>query len=82
MKYTHDPECGYFATRFSLKGGTIPASIYMDQPVDIETGELTGDETLKAEILGETVDPEEAWLRLAKRPICKEFYLELMGKLI
>ncbi len=54
----------------------IPASIYLEQQTDPETGELVADEVLRAEIAGEPVeDVEEAWLMFAKRPCCRGEYL-------
>jgi hypothetical protein len=82
VQYTHDPECGWFVTRYVPRGAPIPASIYMQQDIDPNTGELLTDEVLKAEILGEYLDPEEAWLRLAKRPICKLYYMDLLRRLM
>jgi len=82
VRYTHAPECGWFVTRYIPRGAPIPASIYMEQPTDPETGELIGDEVFRAEILGAPMDAEEAWLRLAKRPICRLYYLELVGRLM
>ncbi len=79
---TMEPEAGWFVTRFSLKGGPIPASIWLEQPIDAETGELIGPEKWRAEILGEEMDPEEVWMKCAKRPVCRSFYLELLGKLL
>ena len=82
VAYHHTPECGFFVTRFVPRGSPIPASISMRQVIDPVTGELMEDETLEAEILGEPRDPDEVWMRTAKRPICRLYYLELLGKLM
>lgn len=82
VKYHLDPEAGWFVTRFIPRGAPIPASIWLEQPIDTETGELFGDERWRAEILGEERDPEETWLRCAKRPICKLYYDQLLSRLM
>ena len=75
------PHAGYYLTRLVARGALVPGSIWLEQHVDPDTGELTGDERYRAEILGEEVDPCEAWLWLAKRPICKLFYMEKLGSI-
>jgi hypothetical protein len=82
VRYTHDPEAGWFVTRFVPRGAPIPASIWLEQDIDPETGELLGDEVWRAEILGESRDPEETWMRCAKRPICKLYYDQLLARLM
>lgn len=67
-----EPECGYFLMKRG-RGEFIPASIYWDGPRD-EDDKLTGDETLHCEVGGDFCDPEEMWLRLAKRPVSFEEY--------
>ncbi len=79
---TMEPQAGFFLTRFMPRGAPIPASIYMRQDIDPETGELCNDEIMCAEILGERTDPEETWLRCARRPICRLYYQHLLGKLL
>jgi hypothetical protein len=79
---TMTPECGFFVTRFVPRGSPIPASIYMRQDIDPDTGELMSDEVLCAEILGDALDVEECWLRCAKRPICRLCYNQLLGRLM
>ncbi len=59
-----------------------PCQIWLEQPIDQETGELLGDEVLLAECGGVSCDPDEAWLFLAKRVISKDEYLARMAALI
>ncbi len=77
----HDstPQCGYYLTRLVARGAYVPGSIWLEQIIDPETGELLEDERYRAEILGEEVEPNDAWLWLSKRPICRLFYLEKLG---
>jgi hypothetical protein len=79
----HDstPQAGYFLTRLVARGAYVPGSIWLEQQVCPETGELLADEVYRAEILGEEVDANEAWLWLSKRPICRLFYLEKLGSI-
>lgn len=77
----HDstPQAGFFLTRLVARGALVPGSIWLEQIVCPETGELLQDERYRAEILGEEVEPNDAWPWLAKRPICKLFYMEKLG---
>lgn len=79
---THEPQPGWFLRREEKGGPFIPCSIWLDQPVDPETGELLGDEVLLCECGGSETDAQEAWTWLAKRPISKEEYDERMVALI
>lgn len=82
-----EPQAGWFVRSYSYRGLLYPAMIFWDQPVDDE-GELIGDETLRcivvrpeepwATFAGTEVDPIGEWLQLAKRPIPKEEYTDLM----
>ncbi len=76
-----EPQCGFYLTRLVARGALVPGSIYLEQITDPETGELMADEVYRAEILGEQVDPNDAWIWLAKRPICRLFYLEKLGSI-
>lgn len=80
----HDstPQAGFYLTRLVARGALVPGSIWLEQIVDPDTGELMSDERYRAEILGEEVDANEAWTWLAGRPICKLFYMEKLGSLI
>lgn len=82
---TYEPQCGFYlkrdpppldpVTREPVgKGPFVPCSIWLEQPVDDETGELLGDEVLLCECGGVETDAAEAWSWLAKRPISKEEY--------
>lgn len=77
-----EPQCGFYLTRLVARGALVPGSIFLEQIIDEETGELMSDEVFRAEILGEPQDPNDAWLHFAKRPICRLFYMQRMGELI
>src|SRR6185312_6599604 len=79
---TYEPQCGWFVKRDSKDGPFIPCSIYLEQPIDEETGELLGDEVLLCECGGVQCDPMEAWTWLAKRPISKSEYDCRLAELI
>lgn len=76
-----EPHAGWFLTRLQARGAYVPGSIWLEQPTDPETGELTADETYRAEILGQPQDAHDAWLWLAKRPICRLFYLQRLTEI-
>ena len=69
---THEPQCGWFKRRLVKGGPWVPARIWMDQPIDPDTGELCGDETLQCEVAGRWADPEDAWTWLCANPITEQ----------
>jgi hypothetical protein len=79
----HDstPQAGFFLTRLEARGKFVPGSIWLEQIICPETGELLADERYRAEILGEEIEVNEAWMWLSKRPICKLFYTQKLGEL-
>lgn len=73
-----DPRAGFYCRR-KIKGGPLfPVHIYLEQPTDPETGELTGDETYQAEELGYSLDPVTIWTHC--RPITKEQFDALVER--
>jgi hypothetical protein len=77
---TDDPQCGWFQ-RPLVKGGVmVPARIWMHQPVDEETGDLVGDETLQCEVDGRYADPNAQWTWLAGAPISEAEFNYLTAK--
>ncbi len=73
--YENEVECGWFKTRWCRKGPLIlPARIWMQQPIDPETGELNNPEELCCEVDGERRDPDEQWTFLCRNPIPKNEY--------
>lgn len=78
---THEAQPGWFLKK-EAPGVMTPCKIWLEQPVDEETGELLGDELLVCECGGVPCDAQEAWLWLAKRPISKDEYLARMASLI
>lgn len=77
---TYEAQPGWFLRKDKV--GMVPCSIWLEQPVDEETGELLGDEVLLAECGGVACDASEAWTWLAKRPISKDEYDRRMAELI
>lgn len=93
--YHDEPQCGFYLTSAAgddrvvwsgtkrlRRGKLLPASIWMDQPTDSETGELVSDERWRAEIAGTDRDPYETFMRCGKRPICRWYYMQLLSRLI
>lgn len=78
---TYEAQVGWYV-RKDAPGVMTPCTIWLEQPVDEETGELVGDEVLLCECGGVPCDPSEAWTWLAKRPISKDEYLARMAALI
>lgn len=73
-----EPHPGYFKRRKKPHSREwYPAAIWWEGETD-ESGELTGDETLRCHIAGFDYDAHEAWTQVAKHPIPQEEYDELM----
>lgn len=82
---THEDEahCGFFKTRKPgpepwQKRPMVPARIWIEQPLDPETGELIGDEVMRCEIDGELWPILEGWVSVARQPITRDEYVALL----
>ncbi len=69
-----EPHPGFYRRRLVKGGPWVPASIWMDQPTDPETGELTGPEELRAEVNGVPEDPALVWTYVCANPISETEY--------
>lgn len=76
---TDEPQAGWFKTELVRKGTLVPARIWLEQPIDEETGELSGDEVMRCEVDGEPRDPDQQWLFLCKRPISEREFAHMTG---
>lgn len=87
-----EPHCGWFVRSYSYRGLLYPAMIFMEQPIDEDTGELCGDERLRCvvarpsdswpTVAGHEADPLEEWTYLARMPISKSEYTALMTQIL
>ena len=77
----HDghPECGWYMRTLKKDGDPVPATIYLEQPIDPQTGELTGPEVMICEVNGQRRNPVDEWTWLARRPISEQQYLDMLG---
>lgn len=78
------PEVGWFLRYIGMAGNErqyLPASVYWQRQIDEETGEILGDDILRCDVGGVLVDPEEAWLSIAKRPISEQEYMTRLSAL-
>lgn len=66
---THEPQCGFFRRRLVKGGPLVPCQIWLDQPIDEETGELIGDEVLRCEVDGRERDAVDEWSWICADPI-------------
>ena len=76
---THEPQCGWFKRRLVKGGPMVPARIWLHQEIDEATGELVGDEELRCDVAGKSVDPVDAWTWICADPITHERYLFMMA---
>lgn len=68
-----DPECGWFKRRFVKGGPWVPVEIFMVREIDVNTGELSADETLRVRINGKVSDQvDQNWTYLT--PISRSEY--------
>lgn len=77
--YETEIQCGWFRTRMVKNGPWVPGRIWIERQIDMATGELTCDETFRAEINGERWSAHAAWGRLCGNPISKEAYDRLVA---
>ena len=66
-----EPQCGYFKRRLVKGGPMVPCRIWLDQPVDLGTGELIDDEQLLCEVNGAWADATEQWSWICGQPITR-----------
>lgn len=79
-----EPEAGWFLRYTGMQGNErqyLPASVYWERNIDPETGEVLGDDILRCDVGGVAVDPEDAWLSIAKRPISEDEYMTRLSAL-
>ena len=69
-----DAQCGWYKRRIVKGGPWLPARIWMEQPIDAETGELTGDEILHCEVAGKERDADNEWMFLCTGAIPESEY--------
>lgn len=80
QRHEDEPQCGFYKTRVVRGGPWVGVAVWLDQPIDPETGELTGDECLAAICNGQAKRPDwikRNWTYL--RPITSEQYDALIG---
>lgn len=70
------PHCGYFKRRLVKAGPWVPVRIFIEREIEVETGELAGPEVMRADQLGQGVDPVPIWTHL--RPISRDEYNALV----
>lgn len=78
---TQEPQPGYYKRKLVKGGVFVPARIWMVQPVDLETGELVGDEILQAEVNGSFAEPEDCWSWLCSNPITEAEFNYLTARI-
>ncbi|MGB0854915.1 MAG: hypothetical protein ACPGSI_16585 [Pikeienuella sp.] len=68
----HDglPECGWYKTKLVKGGPWVPVTIWCDQEIDPDTGELTAPEVLRADVFGDEKPADEIWTWVT--PISRE----------
>jgi hypothetical protein len=66
---TDEPQPGFYKRRLVKGGVYVPARIWVCQNIDEETGELTTDEQVFAEVNGNFADPKQQWSWLCGNPI-------------
>lgn len=75
--YADEPQCGWYQVRKRRNEAFVPAVIFWESHVDVN-GELIADEILRCKISGVWQCPFREWSWLAKRPISKSRYEQMM----
>ena len=78
--FNEDPQCGWFKRSLVKDGPLVPARIWLEQPVDDETGDLIGDEVLRCEVNGREADPIAQWSWLCGKPIARSEFDYMMAR--
>jgi hypothetical protein len=60
-RFEDEPEVGWYRRRFVKDGPFVPVRIWLDQDIDPMTGELVAPEEVRADWLGNAVDPVWVW---------------------
>lgn len=76
-RFEDEPQCGYYKRRMVRGGPFVAVAIWLEQPIDPLTGELTAPEELRAIANGRPVDPMHVWAYA--RPISPAEYDALTG---
>jgi len=76
-----EPQCGWYRAKLTKGGVWVPACIWMDQHVDMITGELLQDETLRCTVYHKERDPYEQWVWLLSNPASEQWYCDRMAEL-
>lgn len=68
------PQCGYYQRKLIQSGPYVPACIWRECQLDIETAEPTGRDVLLCEVNGLRKDPHSEWMRVVAQPISEKEY--------
>lgn len=64
-----EPQCGWYQRKLVRGGPWVPAVIWMDQPIDVNSGELEAPEQLFCQVGDAIADADEQWPWLCTEPI-------------
>ena len=73
-----EPQAGWYRRRLVKDGPWCSVRIWLEQPVDAETGELCGDAYYCCDVDGRPADPEHHWLFCCTQPIAETEYIYMM----
>lgn len=79
QRHDEDPEAGFYRVRLRKGAPWAPVRIWMDQPVDPETGELDGPETMHCEMDGRRLFAFDRWW-LSFHAITETAYAALLAE--
>jgi 5'-3' exonuclease len=68
------PQAGFYERRLVAGGAFMPARIWREVELDLDTGLPTGNDYLMCEVDGRRRDPMAEWGRLAMRPVKRDTY--------
>lgn len=78
---TDGPQIGWYTTRLVKGGPIVPVRMWIDQHIDMDTGELTEDERIRCTVNGREADPERIWLWCCQHPISGQHYDNLASRI-
>jgi len=75
-----EPRCGFYKRKLVRGGPQVPVRIWLEQPVDPETGELIGDEVMRCEVDGKPANAHDQWTWVAAFPISEDDYSHMRAR--
>lgn len=75
----NEPQCGWYLRKLVKNGAFVPCRIWLEQPIDAATGELTGPEQMLCEVDGKRRNPLDEWTWICAKPISEDDFMDMIA---